>query len=195
MENLAHETRAWNHRLDLYRLQPVDVRSNDDALFMSPHNIRLEWLSAGGSPHLADTMTAIALAESHGRITAWNHKDPYGGSYGLWQINGVHPFSAHRLHHDPFYNAQAAVYVLKHQGLNAWSTHADGTYLRYLHEIPFTPYKHMHHAHRTMHHHQLAQTAPVEYSTAGAGLFGFVLIWYMLLAKLKESIQRERVRT
>lgn len=48
------------------------------------------WVQAGGSPAWAPTMAGIALAESGGCPGAVNSNDPNGGSYGLWQINGVH---------------------------------------------------------------------------------------------------------
>ena len=48
------------------------------------------WIQAGGTKGWAPLMAAIALAESGGTPRAANTQDPYGGSYGLWQINGSH---------------------------------------------------------------------------------------------------------
>jgi hypothetical protein len=157
---------------------------------MNAYEIKAAWLSAGGSPHLADTMTAIALAESKGHIMAWNHTDPFGGSYGLWQINGCwsNRFNPHALRRDPFYNAQAAIYVVKHQGLNAWSTHANGAYLRFMHSTRYAPYRKVHHA-RVSHHKTLAHVDGVSYASAFGGYFGFIVIGFTLARKFKESIR------
>jgi hypothetical protein len=48
------------------------------------------WTDAGGSAAWAPLFAGIALAESGGDPTAANTSDPYGGSFGLWQINGSH---------------------------------------------------------------------------------------------------------
>ena len=100
--------------------------------------LRALWISAGGTPKDADAMAAIAMAESHGRLAVHNARDPFGGSWCAWQINGVHPFFPQVLTHDPYYCALAAVYVRHRQGLNAWSTHSDGKYLAFL------PYRSLH---------------------------------------------------
>lgn len=48
------------------------------------------WEEAGGNPTWAPTAAAVALAESGGNPDAQNLSDPAGGSFGPWQINGVH---------------------------------------------------------------------------------------------------------
>lgn len=92
------------------------------------------WIDAGGSPALANTMAAIALAESGGQVGAQGSKNSNGTyDYGLWQINSSHSqFNKQQLLSDPLYNAQAAVAVFKSQGLTAWSTYNNGAYRNFL---------------------------------------------------------------
>lgn len=137
------------------------------------------WVNAGGSPREAQTASAVAMAESHGNMRAINYTDPYGGSFCAWQINGTHPFLRHELLHNPYYCATAAVYVRHLQGWSAWSTHADGSYLRYM---P-THHYHRHHMHRVVH----ATHSDVSYASAFGGYFGFVVIVFTLARKLKEA--------
>lgn len=83
-------------------------------------------------------LAAIGLAESEGG--AHPRGDSYPGqgytSFGVWQIHtrddhgrdvnllpGGHRYNEHRLVVDITYNARAALYVWRSQGLNAWSTH------------------------------------------------------------------------
>jgi hypothetical protein len=104
---------------------------------------------------LAETLAAIGQAESGGHLRAWNQSDPCGGSAGLWQVNGVHPFSLHWLRRNAHYDAYAAFWVArKGGGLRAWSTYRSGAYRRFL-----AHHRHTHVAHRThaavrhSHHH------------------------------------------
>jgi hypothetical protein len=88
------------------------------------------WTSAGGDAPSADTMAAIALAESHGNPADVNSNASEGhtGSWGLWQINGdAHPQYDHASLLNPAYNASAAVAVKASQGLTAWSTYTHDT--------------------------------------------------------------------
>ncbi|MEN3361425.1 MAG: hypothetical protein V7637_5407, partial [Mycobacteriales bacterium] len=82
---------------------------------------------AGFSPDQATTMTAIALAESHGNSGAHN---PHGeDSRGLWQINAAaHPNLAGRNLYDPLENAKAA-YEISGGGkdVSPWTTTHGGT--------------------------------------------------------------------
>jgi len=91
------------------------------------------WIQAGGNPALANTMAAIAMAESTGQVGI-THTNKNGTiDRGLWQINSAHTqFDTNRLVTDPLYNAQAAVAVEKSSGLNAWSTYRDQSYRTYL---------------------------------------------------------------
>jgi len=47
-------------------------------------------LKAGFSGASLDTIVAIAQAESGLNTANWNPLDPYGGSFGILQINGSH---------------------------------------------------------------------------------------------------------
>ena len=90
------------------------------------------WIQAGGSPKLANTMAAIALAESGGIENATNQDSNGTTDYGLWQINSSHGYNSAKLLTDPMYNAQAAVAIEKSQGLTAWSTYNSGAYKQFL---------------------------------------------------------------
>jgi hypothetical protein len=110
------------------------------------------WLQAGGAPAYAATMAGIAEAESGGYVEAVAGSSPgaaaststdgYGGSYGLWQINGSHdagsaastdatapanggatPSAAFvSAMENPLYNAQEAVLLLGNgSGMSAWT--------------------------------------------------------------------------
>lgn len=82
---------------------------------------------AGFSPDQAVTMTAIALAESGGRLAALNDKGEY--SQGLWQINAdSHPEFAGWDMSDPLTNAKAAFSVSGGgQDISPWTTtHRNG---------------------------------------------------------------------
>ena len=85
------------------------------------------------------TATAIAMAESSGNPQADNTTDPHGGSFGLWQINGVHapggnatPSWINEMF-NPMNNA-AEAYSVSSQGTNfqPWSTYTSGAYQQYL---------------------------------------------------------------
>src|SRR5215469_5946255 len=97
----------------------------------SSNSLRDLWIQAGGSPALANTMAAIAMAESGGDIGATNASS---GAAGLWQIlPSAHPqYDVARLKSDPLYNAQAAVAVEKSQGLRAWEAYTNGSYRQFL---------------------------------------------------------------
>ena len=91
------------------------------------------WINAGGAPSLANTMAAIAMAESSGQIDATHTNNNGSVDRGLWQINSVHSqYDANQLVTDPLYNAQAAVAIEKTSGLGAWSTYNDQSYTAYL---------------------------------------------------------------
>lgn len=101
------------------------------------------WLQAGGSPKIADTMAAVALAESGGRTDALNPNGATGDySVGPWQINyygNLRPGRTARygtpeqLLANPLLDAKAAVDLAgTGGGLGNWSTYNHGTYQRYL---------------------------------------------------------------
>lgn len=78
-----------------------------------------------GSGYVGRTMVCIARRESGLNPRAANYHDSNGGSFGLFQINGIHRGWAdfNRIF-DPAYNIQAA-YRLSHGGraLGPWGYH------------------------------------------------------------------------
>lgn len=87
------------------------------------------WVNNGGNRGWAPLMAAIAIAESGGTTAAANTTDPYGGSYGLWQINGSHngsqgataPWIVNM--ETPTQNARTAVNLFATgKGAGAWRT-------------------------------------------------------------------------
>jgi len=92
------------------------------------------WIEAGGSPSVANTMAAIAMAESSGNTQAIDHDANGTTDYGLWQINSVHGYNSALLLSDPLYNAKAAVAVYNSSGLEAWTTYTSGAYEKYLND-------------------------------------------------------------
>ena len=93
--------------------------------------LRQLWINAGGNPGDADTMAAIAMAESSGRLTAHAYTDRED-SRGLWQVNVyAHPNYEQVDLYNPQVNARAAV-AIRRGGLQNWSTYTNGAYLAYL---------------------------------------------------------------
>lgn len=87
--------------------------------------------SAGFSGSGLDTIVKIAGAESRGKTDAFNAADPHGGSYGITQINGVHPGASAALN-DP-QSAMDQAYKISSGGtkFTDWSTYNNGTYSSY----------------------------------------------------------------
>lgn len=102
-------------------------------------SVAQEAYQAGFRGQALQTATAIALAESSGNPQAVNASDPNGGSYGLWQINGVHAPGGtatpawERQMFNPANNA-AEAFAVSSQGTNfqPWSTYTSGAYRQYL---------------------------------------------------------------
>jgi hypothetical protein len=91
------------------------------------------------------TMTAIALAESSGRLQAFNPNSQTGDrSYGLFQVNmhgGLGParmkefgLKSEKDLFNPETNVKAAKRILESQGLGAWSVYKGGQYKQFLPE-------------------------------------------------------------
>lgn len=94
--------------------------------------------AAGFSGVAADIVTAIAMAESGGNTCSWNPADPYGGSFGVVQINGSHFQSGTTTQAcalDPACAFKFA-YGLSAQGTKwtDWGTYTNGSYLQYLNQ-------------------------------------------------------------
>lgn len=90
---------------------------------------------------VANTMAAVALAESGGRFWAVGDNFRVEGAtrnpkarydLGLFQINSMHGYDRDRLTSDPEYNAKAAFDIYQRQGLNAWTTFKRGTHKQFL---------------------------------------------------------------
>ena len=105
------------------------------------------WIRAGGSPRLAPTMAAIALAESSGRYGPQSiNNNPSTGDYsvGPWQINYFGSLlpgrtkqfgSPQTVANNPLANARAAVALAgpNGEGLDRnWTTYHNGAYRNYL---------------------------------------------------------------
>ena len=95
------------------------------------------WTQSGGNPQVAPIMAAIALAESSGNPNALNTNDSNGQggiqtSAGLWQISNGTSTVFDSNWSNPVVNGAAAVSKLNSQGLRAWGTYQNGSYLKYL---------------------------------------------------------------
>lgn len=82
-------------------------------------------LNRGGTPAEADTLSGIsALGEDpKGDPNAHNAADPYGGSWGLYQINGVHSLNGGitvAQMTDPVASTDYALSLLRGQGTVPW---------------------------------------------------------------------------
>lgn len=80
------------------------------------------------------TMVAVAKAESGFNTEAVNPRDPFGGSFGLFQINGAHKLDNRRLLSDAAYNTDAAKRIYDSQGLRAWGVYTSGAYEKHMNE-------------------------------------------------------------
>lgn len=83
-----------------------------------------------------DIIVAIARAESGGSTTAVNPNDPYGGSYGVLQINGAH-FQSGTTTRLCALDPQCAfnfAFGLSKSGtdFSPWGTYTNGQYRQYL---------------------------------------------------------------
>jgi hypothetical protein len=93
--------------------------------------------NAGFTEQDLATAVAVALAESGGKVDAYNPETAAGtpegkGSYGLWQIYlKMHPEYTPAALLDPQTNANAAFKIYQQRGetFAAWSTYTNGAYL------------------------------------------------------------------
>lgn len=100
-------------------------------------------LTCGFIGRQAQTIAAIALAESGGETTAHNSKPP-DDSYGLTQINMIGSLGPDRRKRfgisknedlfDPVINLKAAKVIYDGSGFNAWSTYKSGKYKDHIDE-------------------------------------------------------------
>lgn len=87
------------------------------------------WVQNGGDPAKAYLASAVAMGESSGNSNAYNGKDPHGGSFGLFQINGVHGDKAS---YDVTTNIRTAI-ALSDNGKNwkPWGAYTGGNYKKF----------------------------------------------------------------
>lgn len=122
-------------------------------LTWNAHQIAKQAYSAGFSRGLPPAIidedsqvtiaTAIAMAESGGRVFAHNTTPP-DDSYGLWQINMYGSLGPSRRRQygikenddlfDPGTNARAAYKIFQGSGWRAWSVYTSGAYKQHLDE-------------------------------------------------------------
>ena len=93
---------------------------------------------AGFTGGARDTIVAISEAESGGNTNAVNKNDPYGGSFGVLQINGAHmpPYGSSTTQgcaYDPACSFRYA-YQLSSGGtdFHDWGSYTSGAYAKYL---------------------------------------------------------------
>lgn len=89
-----------------------------------------------GSYSQIQTIVAIAAAESSLNVNAYNPTDPYGGSYGVLQINGSHFHAGGITQSGALDPAQAFryAYTLSNHGTNylPWGTFTNKSYLQHI---------------------------------------------------------------
>jgi Lysozyme like domain len=90
--------------------------------------------NAGFPENAIPTGLAVAQAESSLESGNCNTSDPYGGSFGLWQINGAH-FDSGETSKECAFDAQCATnfaYKLWQQnGWQPWGAYTNGSYKQY----------------------------------------------------------------
>ncbi len=94
---------------------------------------------AGFSGSALNTIVAIAFAESGGNTGAYNGSDPFGGSFGVLQINGAHFQSGTTTQAcalDPACAFRFAYGLYQAQGFQPWGTYTSGAYLKFLQGSP-----------------------------------------------------------
>lgn len=97
-------------------------------------------IARGFSPEEARRMSAVAMAESAGKLGAFNGRGA-DQSYGLFQINmkgALGPARAQQFGlnsysdlYDFNKNLDAATYIYKTQGINAWGAYTNGSYRKF----------------------------------------------------------------
>lgn len=99
---------------------------------LSPSQIAQYAANAGFTGAGLQKITAIAMAESGGNTLAYNPGDPHGGSFGITQINGVHPGASGALG-DP-QTAMNLAFQVSGGGNNfsPWTTYTSGAYQKFM---------------------------------------------------------------
>lgn len=119
-----------------YRRQVIQGGGSPSGASGGTTDIAQLWIDNGGPPGLANTMAAIAMAESGGNAASVQKGQPYATTgWGLWQItpgNSYPNLGTDKALLDPNTNAKAAVAKFKSQGLGAWTTYTSGAYKSYM---------------------------------------------------------------
>jgi hypothetical protein len=99
---------------------------------LSIENITQAAMKAGFPPDKAAIMAAITMPESSGDINAYNPKDPHGGSFGIAQINGVHPGARDTMGNLDLSMQKAFEISKGGADFTPWSGYTSGAYRSYL---------------------------------------------------------------
>lgn len=95
-----------------------------------------QYMRNAGFPESAiQTGLAVSYGESGWESGNCNLADANGGSYGLWQINGIHFLSGgvtKACAFDPQCATNYAYQLWKGQGWNPWGAYTDGRYLQFM---------------------------------------------------------------
>jgi hypothetical protein len=107
---------------------------------LTPDQLSQYASNAGFSGFSKDVIVAIAQAESGGNTEAYNSNDPYGGSYGVLQINGAH-FQSGTTTKSCALNPACAfkfAFGLSKGGtdFSAWGTYTSGSYRQFMSGMP-----------------------------------------------------------
>jgi hypothetical protein len=89
-------------------------------------------MKAGFPPDKAAIMAAITMPESSGDLNAYNPKDPHGGSFGIAQINGVHPGARDTMGNLDLSMQKAFEISKGGADFTPWSGYTSGAYRSYL---------------------------------------------------------------
>jgi hypothetical protein len=95
--------------------------------------------NAGFPESAIQTGLAVSYGESGWSSGNCNLADANGGSYGLWQINGIHFYAggtSKACAFDPQCATNYAYGLWKSQGWNPWGAYTDGRYLQYMGGAP-----------------------------------------------------------
>jgi murein DD-endopeptidase MepM/ murein hydrolase activator NlpD len=102
---------------------------------LSQSQVRQYASNAGFTGSNLNIATAIAMAESGGNTQAVNTSDPYGGSFGLFQINAAHFHAGGTTQAcalDPQCASNYAYSLFKSQGFQPWGTYTNGAYQKFM---------------------------------------------------------------
>lgn len=80
----------------------------------------------------AEIIAAIGMAESGGDDQAVNPNDPNGGSFGVLQINGIHPGAKDTLGNPSLSFNMAEEISKSGTDFKPWSTYTSGRYLQFM---------------------------------------------------------------